>query len=187
MERNRPGIAWIRPAYTVAGFAVLALTLLTAPGCSGVAKEPRDAAVVTPQPAVVATKSVEPTESPDRVQRPDPKEQDRLEAELLVAVRTARPSLSPEGLDAYIRKFTKAQYSLIVAPFRPKDVGGTWVASHGLDAAITDVFEGFIEDSKGRTVRDFDPELVAEPLYFAGRPILVHGRAGYVLVARTAK
>ena len=123
----------------------------------------------------------------------DPRQLDALDADLARAIASAKPSMSPDALDAHILRVTGAPYSMIVSPYDPKaqpdsaEFGKTWVGGHGTDAAITDEFQGIICDSRGKPHRDFDPSLVGEPLYFAGRPVRVRGRAGYVLVGRTAK
>ena len=103
--------------------------------------------------------------------------------------------MSPDALDAHIRKATQAPYSMIVAPYKSKaqpdsEEFGKRCGSPATGpkhSEITEEFEGIVHDSRGKPHRDFDPSLIGEPLYFAGRPVRVRGRTGYVLVARTAR
>ena len=171
-----------------------AAALMSAVGCSETTPKmsPRSASV-RPQAARPATAdaSDDDTEAPTPVA--DPRQLDALTADLARAIASAKPSMSPDALDSHIRLVTGAPYSMIVAPYdRKADAdsrafGRTWVAGYGTDGAITEEFQGIIHDSRGRPHRDFDPSLVDEPLYFAGRPVRVGGRAGYVLVARAAR
>lgn len=187
---SRSRTSLVHHAFMVLGVATVMLVLFAAVACSqnaGSATRPASAKSerASSPVSVVASDgedSVEIIES-----TPDPIEQKKLDAALLKAIRTAPTSLSAEELDAYIRNATNAAYSLVVAPYDPKHVGETTVASHGLDAAITDEFEGIVQESHGKPVLDFDAGLVDKPLYFAGRPVRVNGRAGYVLVGRTAQ
>ncbi|MDR3686580.1 MAG: hypothetical protein P4L93_06470 [Coriobacteriia bacterium] len=178
--------------------SLIATALLGAAGCGATTSktQSRPVSVQTPvtRPATADTSaddSDDATEAP--TPRADPRQLDRLDADLARAIASATPTMSPDALDAHIRKVTQAPYSMIVAPYDPKaqpdseEFGKRWVAGYGTDAAITEEFEGIVHDSRGKPHRDFDPSLIGEPLYFAGRPVRVRGRAGYVLVARTAR
>ena len=117
----------------------------------------------------------------------------KLYADLRRAIRTADPSLSPDGLDAHICAVTAAPFSLIVAPYDPTagnegDVLKVTVAFSGIDGALSTDFDGFLYRSRGRP---FHATRMAggygARLVLAGHPITVGGRDGYVLVATPAQ
>jgi hypothetical protein len=111
-----------------------------------------------------------------------------LDADLAKAIQTADASASPQALDAHIRKATGAPSSMIVAPYDPRaeadspEFDRSQVAGAGTDAAFTTEFEGYIHDSQGTALRGISGW---EGLnFFAGRPIKVGGRPGFVLIAK---
>lgn len=175
----------------VVSLVVLALTLMA--GCRSTSKTAPPSIVVQAPAAQPASEGASGGETEAPTPKADPRQLDLLDADLVRAIATAEPSLSPDALDTHIRSVTYAPYSMIVAPYDPKaqsdsvEFGKTWVAGYGTDAAITTEFQGIIYASRGKPCRDFDPGLIDEPLYFAGRPVRVGGLPGYVLVARTAR
>ena len=158
--------------------AVLAVVALAA-GC---AEEPTSdssglAASASPSPAPAAAGSAA-----------------ELYADLVRAIESAAPSLSPEELDGHIRALTGAPYSIIVAPYDPaaesesESFSQTVVASSGIDGALATDLAGFVHDSQGRPVRATEEAPgYGAPLWLAGHLAQVGGRDGYVLIAMPAE
>jgi hypothetical protein len=102
--------------------------------------------------------------------------------------------MSPEALEARIRAVTKAPFAIIVAPYDPgaesetQRFSRTEVATWGTDGALTTDLEGLIHDSRGKPFRAarVDPAF-GSPFFFAGHPLKVGRRQGYVLVAMPAQ
>ena len=150
------------------------------------------AAGCTDEPATDSSSpaaSASPSPSPSAAGSPG-----ELYADLVKAIESATPSLSPDELDCHIRALTGAPFSIIVAPYdataesESERFSRTVVAFSGIDGALATDLADFVHDSHGQPLQATEEaEGYGAPLWLAGHPVQVGERDGYVLIAMPAE
>jgi hypothetical protein len=113
-----------------------------------------------------------------------------LDTTLASTIEAFGTSGSPDALDKRITAATGATYSMIIWPYRSDSEPGTpsfddAIVAGNTDAAITDLFEGDISDAQGEPIAGVADLMEGGPALFAGRPIELGNKTGYVLIAKS--